>query len=294
MALPIDKNASTNYSADIAKYFDGAGIGDLGLNKVVFDDKIGAAAFEKISPGAWSTSPNIPDFGGDLLAANPTSGDSNAWTFITAPQSVSYSVSAEVQRVDVFGTNTPPVIASSRGMRDLTLTEALMEGFTLGKSVQKNLDDLENLMNVQLDQKEGFVNVPVYNVFAGGKDYGLYIIEQVEVEEQMRDLQGRATRAMVGVSLKQVPKYQVGTGTDQAGASTGGQALDASKFNTEASKQSENIAKSGSTTPAAQAQDVSGVSVPAGATNISSTTLKDGRVQVSYKVNGVTYKKIGK
>lgn len=275
----------------IGEYSKFTGIGDTKLSNAVWDDKAAAAALESAGKEAWSTSTNIPDFGGDLLASNPVSGNANAWTFITAPQSVSYSVSADVQRVDIFGSNTPPVIASSRGMRDLTLSEALMEGFTLGKSVQKNLDDLENLMNVQLDQKEGFVNVPVYNVFAGGKDYGLYIIEQVEVDEQMRDLQGRATRAMVGVSLKQVPKYQVGTGTDQAGASTGGQALDASKFNTEAAKQGQNIAKNASNVPAATAQKIGGVDVPAGATNIASSTDAKGVTTVSYKLNGVTYKK---
>jgi hypothetical protein len=97
-------------------------------------------------------------------------------------------------------------------------------------------------MNVEVNSESGFVSVPVYNVFAGGKDYGLYIIEQIDVDEQMRDLQGRATRAMVGVSLKQVPAYQVGTGIDQAGASTGGQALDASKF-TQADKQADKVKK---------------------------------------------------
>jgi hypothetical protein len=123
-----------------------------------------------------------------------------------------------------------------------------MEGFTLGKSVQKNLDDLENLMNVEVDSKNGFVNVPIYSVYAGGKTYGKYIIEHVEIDEQLRDTQGKATRASVGVTLKQVPEYQVGTGVDQAGASTGGQALDASRFS-EADKQKGKIDKNGKNTP---------------------------------------------
>jgi hypothetical protein len=139
-------------------------------------------------------------------------------------------------------------VASSRGMRDLQLTEALIEGFTLGKSVQKELDNLENLMNVEVNSESGFVSVPVYNVSAGGKSYGLYVIESIDVEEQMRDLQGRATRAMVGVALKQVPKYQVGSGIDQAGSSTAGQALDASKF-TQADKQAANVTKDKGNTP---------------------------------------------
>jgi hypothetical protein len=123
-----------------------------------------------------------------------------------------------------------------------------MEGFTLGRSVQPHIDKLEQLMDVSINTDQGFVNVPVYNVFAGpsggGKNYGYFVIEQVEIEEQMRDLKGNATRAMVGVSLKQVPKYQVGTGADQAGASTGGQFLDSTKFTNQAAGQDANVAGS--------------------------------------------------
>jgi hypothetical protein len=55
---------------------------------------------------------------------------------------------------------------------------------------------------------------------------------------------------MVSVALKQVPEYQIGSGIDQAGASTGGQALDSSKFtNSQADKQAGNIAKNGKNTP---------------------------------------------
>lgn len=223
-----------------------SGIGDIKVENFDFDP-----SFAQYEEFPFSTSTNFPDFKGDLLASGPMSGNSDAWTFITAPQSVSYSVSSEVQRINIFGTNTPPVVASSRGMRDLTLTEALMEGFTLGKSVQKQLDDLEMLMNVSVNTQSGFVNVPVYDVYAGIKSYGSYVIEQIEIDEQMRDLQGRATRAMVGVTLKQVPKYQIGNGIDQAGASTGGQALDASKFNTQTDKQAANVKDNAKSTPAA-------------------------------------------
>jgi hypothetical protein len=237
--------------SDLGNYSASSGLTDLKLNSDF--TSYWAADNAKVFEQPFSTSPNVPDYQGDLLASNPVSGDSDAWTFITAPQSVSYSVSASVQRVDIFGTNEAPIIASSRGMRDLTLTDALMEGFTLGKSIQKNLDDLENLMNVEVDSKNGFVNVPIYSVYAGGKTYGKYIIEQVDIDEQMRDTQGKATRAMVGVTFKQVPEYQVGTGVDQAGASTGGQALDASKINTSTDKQASKIKKDGKTTTASTA-----------------------------------------
>ena len=228
-------------NAAIGSYFNSTGLGN-----VAFDPKVADALkntdFSKYSVGG------VPDFGGDVLSSNPVSANSDAWVFITAPGSVQWNVNANVERVDIFGTNTPPVVASSRGMRDLQLTEALIEGFTLGKSVQKELDNLENLMNVEVNSESGFVSVPVYNVSAGGKSYGLYVIESIDVEEQMRDLQGRATRAMVGVALKQVPKYQVGSGIDQAGSSTAGQALDTSKF-TQKDKQDAKVAKDKGNTP---------------------------------------------
>ena len=244
----VSNGFNTNISG-LGDYALGSGLNGLKLNTDFASNW--ASSNLDLAKLPFSTSPNIPDLSGDILASNPTSGDSDAWTFITAPHTVRYSVATAVQRVEIFGTNEAPIVASSRGMRDLSLSEALMEGFTLGKSVQKNLDDLENLMNVEVDSKNGFVNVPIYSVYAGGKTYGKYIIEQVEIDEQLRDTQGKATRAMVGVNLKQVPEYQVGTGIDQAGASTGGQALDASKFS-QAARQRGRINKNGKNVPSSK------------------------------------------
>ena len=232
-----------SYTSGVAQdYANATGISNVKFDETAFN-QLKDVDFSKASVGG------VPDFGGDVLAANPMSGSGDAWVFITAPNAVSWGVSAEVTRVDIFGTNSPPVVASSRGMRDLTLNEALIEGFTLGKSVQKELDNLEALMNVEVNSKDGFVLVPVYNVRAGGKSYGKYVIESIDVEEQMRDLQGRATRAMVGVSLKQVPDYQVNSGVDQAGSATSGEALDASKF-TQADQQDGKVGRDGKSTKA--------------------------------------------
>ena len=204
--------SNVDYTGSVIQDYSSAS----GISNVKFDtsayDQLNNFDFSKASVGG------VPDYGGDVLNSNPVSGSGDAWVFITAPGSVSWNVSSEVQRINIFGSNSPPVVASSRGMRDLTLSEALIEGFTLGKSVQKELDNLEALMDVEVNSKDGFVNVPVYNVMAGGKSYGKYVIEQIDVDEQMRDLQGRATRAMVGVTLKQVPAYQVNSGVDQAGS----------------------------------------------------------------------------
>jgi hypothetical protein len=58
-------------------------------------------------------------------------------------------------------------------------------------------------------------------------------------------------------------------------------------------KQGKNIAKNAANTPAAAAQKISGVDVPAGATNVSSKQLANGKTQVSYRLNGVNYTKQG-
>jgi hypothetical protein len=140
------------------------------------------------------------------------------WSFITAPEDVSWDVSNQATRVDIFGTNNPPVVAGSRGMRDLTLGNSLVEGFVRGVTVEGKIAALENLMNYTLNQKDGFVGVPVYQVTANDKVYGngYFIIKDIKIKESMRDIRGNATRAYVDISLMEVPQYQVNSGRDLA------------------------------------------------------------------------------
>jgi hypothetical protein len=157
---------------------------------------------------------------------SPAAQTPPAWTFITAPEDVSWDIANNSQRVDIFGTNNPPVIAGSRGMRDLTLGNSLVEGFVRNVSLEGKISALENLMNYSLNASDGFVSVPVYQVWASEKPYGgteaYYIIKDVKIKETMRDLKGNTTRAFVDISLMQVPKYQVNTGRDQASATAAG------------------------------------------------------------------------
>lgn len=163
---------------------------------------------------------------GQGLEPLPAAGYFGSWSFITAPEDVSWDVANAANRVDMFGTNNPPVVAGSRGMRDLTLGNALVEGFVRGVSLEGKIAALENLMNYRLNSSDGFVSVPVYQVWASEKSYGgsqaYYIIKDVKVKETMRDLKGNATRAYVDISLMQVPAYQVNSGRDQASATTSG------------------------------------------------------------------------
>ena len=162
----------------------------------------------------------------NLSGFGALAGNQVGWTFITAPEDISWDIANNAQRVDIFGTNNPPVVAGSRGMRDLTLGNALVEGFVRNVQVEGKVAALENLMNYGLNASDGFVSVPVYQVWANSKSYGgpeaYYIIKDVKVKEAMRDLKGNATRAYVDISLMQVPSFQVNSGRDQASAVTAG------------------------------------------------------------------------
>ena len=162
----------------------------------------------------------------DALTGTGALAGGGGWTFITAPEDVSWDIANNAQRVDIFGTNNPPVVAGSRGMRDLTLSNSLVEGFVRGVTVEGKVASLENLMNYSLNASDGYVSVPVYQVWANEKSYGgpeaYYIIKDVKVKEAMRDLKGNSTRAYVDISLMQVPAYQVNSGRDQASQVTAG------------------------------------------------------------------------
>jgi hypothetical protein len=162
---------------------------------------------------------------------NPIAFDPNlniledaGWSFITAPDDISWDVSNQANRIDIFGTNNPPVVSGSRGMRDLALGNSLVEGFIRGVNVEGKIAALEKLMNYKLNQTDGFVNIPVYQITANDKVYGngYFIIKDIKVKETMRDLRGNATRAYVDISLMEVPEYQVNTGRDQASSVASG------------------------------------------------------------------------
>ena len=176
---------------------------DINLSNINFD----AAKSLKFNPISFD--PSVDLMGG---------GSSQGWTFITAPEDVSWDVANQAQRIDIFGTNNPPVVAGSRGMRDLNLGNALVEGFVRNVTVEGKVAALEGLMQYGLNETDGYVKVPVYQVWANQKAYGngYFIIKDVKIKETMRDLKGDATRAFVDVSFMEVPAYQVDSGRDLA------------------------------------------------------------------------------
>jgi hypothetical protein len=171
------------------------------------DIKFDASTFELLDVDAYST---------DLGLAS-TSGE--GWKFICAPEDISWDTSNAVNRIGIFGTNNPPVVSGSRGMRDLSLGSALVEGFTRNVTIETKIQALENLLNYDLNTSDGFVSVPVYQIWANQKAYGnsgYFVMKDVKVKESMRDLKGDATRATVDVSFVEVPEYQVNSGRDLA------------------------------------------------------------------------------
>lgn len=216
------------------------------------------------SPSLWEASKNLnlpisqlygpqaPDLGA-LVGLDSSQflgrlgGSSRGWTFITSPEDISWDIANQANRVDIFGTNNPPVVAGSRGMRDLTLGNSLVEGFVRGKQIEGKIKALEDLMQYGENLSDGFVSVPVYQVWANDKSYGgseaYYIIRDIRIKEAMRDLNGNATRAYVDISLMQVPAYQVNSGRDQASATTAG--AKSGLLETVKNQANQNVAKPG-------------------------------------------------
>lgn len=143
----------------------------------------------------------------------------STWTFICTPEEISWTTANAVNRVDIFGTNNPPAVSGTKGLREFSLNNALVEGFTRNKQVEAKVSALEDLLKYKSSLAGGFVNVPVYQVWANQKGYGqqaYFLIKSVQVKETMRDLTGNSTRAYVDISFVEVPAYQVDSGIDQA------------------------------------------------------------------------------
>lgn len=193
---------------------------------------IGSSAFFDTASSAMDFIDNS-DVLGDLdpvdfgFSYSDQNAQADGWKFTTAPGNVTWDTSATADRVPIFGTNQPPVISGSRGMRELSLSDSLIEGFSMIKSVEGKIGRLEALLNLTLTSS--YVKVPVYWVCAQDKKYGAsnddggyFVIKQIKVKEEMRDLTGNSTRVMVDVSFTQVPPYQVDDGRDLASQSVAG------------------------------------------------------------------------
>ncbi len=139
-----------------------------------------------------------------------------SWYFITSPKDLSWKKEGKASPGQTFGSNTPYITYGSTSLRTLTLGEVLLEGFSNRKTVESNILALESCMNMVMNKTIGYVAPYCWKLFAGGKNYGTFIITNVSVKEVMRDLKGFATRAIVDIELQQVPEFQVNSGRDLA------------------------------------------------------------------------------
>lgn len=145
-----------------------------------------------------------------------------SWYFITSPKDISWKKAGKASTVNTFGSNTPYVVYGNTGLRTLTLGEVMLEGFSDRKTVEANILALETCMNMVMNKTVGYVAPYCWKLFAGGKNYGTFIITSVNVKEVMRDTRGFATRATVDIELQQVPEYQINTGRDLASKAMSG------------------------------------------------------------------------
>ena len=163
------------------------------------------------------------------------------WYFITPPQSVTWSKGSRVNMIEPYGTNNPYVNYGTTQLRQLKLSNAMLEGFSAGGMVvENNITELEACMRMVLESDDGFAAPYVWNVYAGGKSYGQYVITDVNVDESIRNTAGQANRATVDVSFQQVSPYQVSSGIDITAEAFSGSITDQVEKNLSPSEQQDN------------------------------------------------------
>jgi len=149
-------------------------------------------------------------------------GIPSEWYFITPPQDVSWNKDSVTKEVDTYGTNNPYLNYGTTKLRKLTLGNAMVEGFSDAKQVEDNVVQLEACMRMIIEEGTGYAAPYCWKAYAGGKSYGTFIITGVNVKEEMRDMAGKATRAIVDINLQEVAPYQVSSGIDITSTATVG------------------------------------------------------------------------
>ena len=166
------------------------------------------------------------------------------WYFILPPQDVSWSKQSRTNKIEPYGTNNPYLSYGTTGLRELTLGNSMVEGFSDGKSVEGNLINLEACMRMVLNSEDGFAAPYCWEIYAGGKTYGTFVITSVNVKEEIRDAAGQASRANVDIQFQEVAPYQVSSGIDiTAEAISGSLNEDAAKAVAEKNKQDDKVDK---------------------------------------------------
>lgn len=161
------------------------------------------------------------------------------WYFITAPQEVSFRKDAKFKEIDTYGTNNPYLNYGTTKLRQLSISNARVEGFSDSKEIENNITELQACMRMVLEEESGYTSPYCWKVFAGDKCYGTYIITSVNVAEELRDMTGNSTRSIVDVEFQEVSEYQIDSGIDISSTATVGDFDPAfqEQMNSEAGKQ---------------------------------------------------------
>ncbi len=150
------------------------------------------------------------------ISLDPYKPVTSDWVFICAPQDVEWTKTGDTKVLDGFGTNDPYVTYSSTGKRVLSLTNVLIEGFSAGKEIEDHIIKLESMMNMEMNTQAGYVSPYCWDLRAGDKSYGMFLIQRIKIKETMRNKKGRADRAFVDIDLIEVPSFQINDGRDLA------------------------------------------------------------------------------
>ena len=201
--------------------------------------------------------------------------------FITFPQNVSWSKDSVNSEVATYGSNAPYLTYGTTKLRNLSLGSCMFEGFSDGKAIEGNIRELESAMQMVITEF-GSASPYCWNAYAGGKWYGTFIIQSVNVQEQMRDMAGNATRANVDIKLQEVPAYQVNSGIDVTAQAIQGaadekhaQSLEQNRKDNDKAKDQDKAVKdkngNGSTTGGGSSSGTPGVPGPGEPTYIDSS-----------------------
>jgi len=216
--------ASASLSADIPSFGSLNGLGEIAPGVNYFNSE----GMSEVLNASFADGVSILGTAGSPLGGSGADGGLTVenildpqtipsdWVFITAPQDIGWDKQGAVSTIDNFGTNSPYVIYSSTGMRKLTMSDVLIEGFSAGKEVEDHIIKLESMMSMVMNGEVGYVSPYVWDLRAGDKSYGNFIIESLNIKEVMRNKKGRADRATASITLQQVPDFQINDGRDLA------------------------------------------------------------------------------
>ena len=152
------------------------------------------------------------------MSATPTTAPAGPFIpselyFITTPQDINWEKKSKHREVETYGSNSPYISYGNTGLRKLKLNDCLIEGFSDGKQIEDNVLALE-ACQLMVISPDGYTSPYCWNVYAGNKSYGTFVITNISIKETMRDMSGKATRAFADISLTEVSPSQVASGAD--------------------------------------------------------------------------------